>query len=233
MTIAIMQPYLFPYIGYWQLIHAVDIFVIYDNIEFTKKGWFNRNNILIHGENTLFTVPIKKDSDFLDVRDRRLSENSEKEIKKIILQIEHSYKKAPYFNEVFPMIKDIFNLKEKNLFSYIYHSVHEICKYLEIDTKIIISSTLDIDHELKAEEKVMAINKTLHADNYINAIGGLELYNKDRFSAEGINLNFLKPDLIEYKQFDNEFIPCLSIIDIMMFNSKDEIQKMLSRYVLI
>lgn len=233
MTIAIMQPYLFPYIGYWQLIHAVDIFVIYDNIEFTKKGWFNRNNILIHGENTLFTVPIKKDSDFLDVRDRRLSENSEKEIKKIISQIEHSYKKAPYFDEVFPMIKDIFNLKEKNLFSYIYHSVHEICKYLEIDTKIIISSTLDIDHELKAEEKVMAINKTLHADNYINAIGGLELYNRDKFSAEGINLNFLKPDLIEYKQFDNEFIPCLSIIDIMMFNSKDEIQKMLSRYVLI
>ncbi len=233
MTIAIMQPYLFPYIGYWQLIQAVDTFVVYDNIQFTKKGWFHRNNILLNGKKSLFTIPLKKDSDYLDVVDRMLSEDSDKQINKIIAQIENGYKKAPYFNDVFPLIKDIFGSAEKNLFYYIYNSIQLVAEYLEIDTKIILSSTLDIDHQLKSEEKVIAINKILHADRYINAIGGQELYDKDRFLAEGITLNFLNTEITEYKQFHNEFLSYLSIIDIMMFNSKDEIKEMLSRCVLI
>lgn len=233
MTIAIMQPYLFPYIGYWQLIHSVDTFVVYDNIQFTKKGWFHRNNILLNGKKTLFSIPLKKDSDYLDVVERMLSDNSEKQISKIIAQIENSYKKAPYFNDVFPLIKNIFGSKEKNLFNYIYHSIEQITKYLDIDTKIIISSTLDIDHRLKAEEKVIAINKALNADRYINAIGGQELYDKKKFAAEGITLNFIKTEIAEYKQFNNEFVPYLSIIDIMMFNSKDQIKNMLNKYELI
>ena len=233
MTIAIMQPYLFPYIGYWQLIQAVDTFVVYDNIQFSKKGWFHRNNILLNGKKILFSIPLKKDSDYLDVVDRMLSEDSDKQINKIIAQIENGYKKAPYFNDVFPLVKDIFNSSEKNLFYYIYNSMQLVTAYLGIDTKIILSSTLDIDHQLKAEEKVIAINKILHADRYINAIGGQELYDKDRFSAEGLTLNFLNTEIAEYKQFNNEFVPYLSIIDIMMFNSKDEIKVMLNRYALI
>ncbi len=233
MTIAIMQPYFFPYIGYWQLIQAVDTFVVYDNIQFTKKGWFHRNNILLNGKKSLFTIPIKNDHYSLAVRDRMLSDDSAKRIERIIVQIENRYMQAPYFNEVFPLIKDIFNFNEKNLFDYIYNSIQRVVGYLEIDTKIILSSTLDIDHQLKSVEKVIAINKILHADHYINAIGGQELYNKDSFFVEGITLNFLNTEIVEYKQFNNEFVPYLSIIDIMMFNSKDEIKEMLSRYVLI
>ena len=233
MTIAIMQPYLFPYFGYWQLIQTVDTFVVYDNIQFSKKGWFHRNNILLNGKKTLFSIPLKKDSDYLDVVDRMISEDSDKQINKIMAQIENGYKKAPYFNDVFPLIKDIFSAKEKNLFYYIYNSIQLVAEYLEIDTKIILSSTLDIDHQLKSEEKVIAINKILHADRYINAIGGQDLYNKDRFFIEGITLNFLNTEIVEYKQFNNEFVPYLSIIDIMMFNSKDDIKEMLSRNVLI
>ena len=146
MTIGIMQPYLFPYIGYWQLINIVDTFVIYDNIQFSKKGWFHRNNILLDGKKTLFSIPLKKDSDSLDVVDRFISDDADKEINKIIRQIEIAYKKAPYFKDVFPMIKEIFQNKEINLFKYIYNSVLQVCDYLEIDTKIIISSTIDIDH---------------------------------------------------------------------------------------
>lgn len=233
MTIAIMQPYLFPYMGYWQLIHSVDVFVVYDNIQFTKKGWFHRNNILLNGKKTLFSIPLKKDSDYLDVRDRELSENSQKQINKIIAQIENGYKKAPYFNEVFPLIKDIFSLQEKNLFSYIHHSILKITEYLDIDTKIIVSSSLDIDHQLKADEKVIAINKALGADHYVNAIGGQELYDKEKFISEGIVLNFIDIEIVEYKQLNNEFVPYLSIIDIMMFNSKDEIKEMLNKYAMI
>ncbi len=233
MTIAIMQPYLFPYIGYWQLIQAVDTFVVYDNIQFSKKGWFHRNNILLNGKKTLFSIPLKKDSDYLDVADRMLSEDSDKQINKIMGQIENGYKKAPYFNDVFPLIKDIFGSSEKNLFYYIYNSIQLVVEYLDIDTKIIHSSMLDIDHQLKAEEKVIAINKILHVDRYINVIAGQELYDKDKFLAEGITLNFLNTGITEYKQFDDEFVPYLSIIDIMMFNSKDEIKEMLDKYTLI
>lgn len=233
MTLAIMQPYLFPYIGYWQLINAVDTFVIYDNIQFSKKGWFHRNNILLNAKKTLFSIPLKKDSDTLDVVERYISSNADKEIDKIIRQIENAYKKAPYFNDVFPMIKEIFLNQEKNLFEYIYNSVKIICQYLEIETKIIVSSTIDIDHSLKAQDKVITMNKKLDAKKYINPIGGTELYDYEVFKKENIELSFLESEVPEYKQFENEFTPYLSIIDVMMFNSKEEIKKMLNRYELV
>lgn len=233
MTLAIMQPYLFPYIGYWQLINAVDTFVIYDNIQFSKKGWFHRNNILLNGKKTLFSIPLKKDSDSLDVIERFISDGADKEINKIIRQIENGYKKAPYFEDVFPMIKEIFQNNERNLFKYIYNSVLQVCDYLEINTKIIISSTIDINHGLKSQDKVIALNKVLNATRYINPIGGTELYEYEKFQNENIELAFLNSNVPEYNQFEKEFIPYLSIIDIMMFNSKDEIREMLKRYELV
>lgn len=231
-TSAIMQPYLFPYIGYWQLINAVDIFVIYDNIQFSKKGWFHRNNILLNNKKTLFSIPLKKDSDNLNVVERYISNSAEKEIRKIIRQIEAAYKKSPQFNQVFPFVKDIFLNDEKNLFKYIYNSVNKVCEFLGIETKIQVSSTINIDHSLKSQAKVLAINKALNATKYINPIGGKQLYDFKGFNKEGIELNFLESELPEYKQFQEEFIPYLSIIDIMMFNSKDVIRKMLDKYKL-
>lgn len=228
-----MQPYLFPYIGYWQLINVVDTFVIYDNIQFSKNGWFHRNNILLNNKKTLFSIPLKKDSDHLDVKDRFLSETAKKQIQKIITQIENSYKKAPYFKKVFPLVKEIFLYENNNLFEYIYNSVIKLTDFLEIDTKIIISSTINIDHSLKSQTKVLAINKALGAIKYINPIGGKILYDNATFQKENIELTFLKSEISEYKQFNDEFIPYLSIIDVLMFNSKDEIKKMLNRFELV
>ncbi len=232
MTIGIMQPYLFPYIGYWQLINIVDTFVIYDNIQFSKKGWFHRNNILLDGKKKLFSIPLKKDSDSLDVVERYISDGAEKEINKIIRQVENAYKKAPYFVDVFPLIKEIFQNAERNLFKYIYNSVIQICEYLEINTNIVISSTINIDHSLKSQDKVIALNKALNATKYINPIGGTELYDFEKFQNENIELFFLNSNVPEYNQFGKEFIPYLSIIDIMMFNSREEIKKMLIEYKL-
>ncbi|MDC1150362.1 WbqC family protein [Gammaproteobacteria bacterium] len=233
MNLAIMQPYLFPYIGYWQLIDAVDTFVIYDNIQFTKKGWFNRNNFLLDGKTKLFSVPIKKDSDQLNVVERYLSETAAKDINKIISQLENAYKKAPYFNDVFPLIVDVFKFNERNLFLYIYFSVKEICKYLDINTKIIVSSSIDIDHSLKGQEKVLAINNALNASRYINPVGGTSLYEYDVFNKANIELNFLKSSIVPYNQFGGDFISHLSIIDIMMFNNKEDIKKMLTKFQLL
>lgn len=228
MKVAIMQPYLFPYIGYFQLIQAVDLFVIYDNIEYTKKGWINRNRILVNGKDEYFSIPLKKDSDFLHVNQRLLAESYSKDKIKLLSKIKEAYKKAPQFEMVFPLIESILNSKETNLFEFIHHSLQTICTFLEIKTPIVISSTIAIDHRLKAQEKVIALSKSLSATQYINAIGGVDLYSKATFESNQLQLNFIQSNPINYQQFDNDFLPWLSIIDVMMFNSKEEINAFLS-----
>jgi hypothetical protein len=233
MKLAIMQPYFMPYIGYFQLINSVDRFVIYDNIQYTKKGWINRNRILVNGKDQLITLPIKKDSDYLNVVERELSESWEKDKNKMLNVIKSSYSKAPYFKESFDLISKCLNNPEDNLFRFIYDSIILINDYLEIKTPLVISSTIDTDHTLKSQDKVLAICKERNATQYINSIGGVELYNKEIFKQNNIELNFIKSNLIQYKQFNNEFIPWLSIIDVLMFNSKEEINKYLNEYTLI
>jgi hypothetical protein len=230
---AIMQPYFMPYLGYWQLISSVDEFVVYDNIEFTKKGWFNRNRILDGEHDRLFTVPIKKDSDYLNVVERRLSDDAEKENARTLRIIQATYKKAPHYADAYLLIERCFMYDDKNLFGYIHHAILEICKYLQIDTKLTISSTIPVDHGLKAAHKVIAICKALDTNMYINSIGGIELYEKDEFRASGLELAFLKPHLDAYPQFDRPFVPGLSIIDIMMFNDKENIRQMLDAHELV
>lgn len=225
MKIAIMQPYFFPYIGYFQLIAAVDLFVVYDNVQFSKKGWINRNRILVNGADSFVSLPLKKDSDFLNVVDRSLSDNWINERKKIVNRIVESYRKAPYFYDAFPLIEKAIMYEDVNLFRFILNSLELVNGYLEITTPIVISSTMSIDHSLKAKEKVVALCKEREAVTYINPIGGLELYNKEEFKREGIKLEFLMSNNILYQQFNNEFVPFLSIIDVLMFNSKEQIRK--------
>jgi hypothetical protein len=233
MKIGVMQPYIFPYIGYFQLINAVDKFIIYDNIKFTKKGWINRNRILMNGKEDYITLPIKKDSDFLNVDERFLADIFEDEKIKLLRKIKDAYKKAPYFTDTYALIESIITYQEKNLFRFIYNSLKELCNYLEIQTEFIISSTVDVDHELKAESKVIALCNAVGATSYINAIGGVELYSKDTFEFNNIELKFIKPESIVYSQFNNPFVPWLSIIDIMMFNSKATIKEFLNLYNLV
>jgi hypothetical protein len=229
MTIAIMQPYLFPYIGYWQLINAADTFVIYDDVNYINKGYINRNSILVNGKSQQFTLEL------IGVSQNKLINKIEvgNNVQKLLKTIEMSYKKAPYFNTIFPMIEDILNQKEKNLAKFIGNSLQKLSAYLEINTKFIYSSDIEKDNELKAQDKVLDICKKLGTINYINAIGGKELYNKKKFEEQDIQLDFLETKLVKYKQFKNEFVACLSIIDIMMFNHKDKVSKMLLQYKLI
>lgn len=232
-SLAIMQPYIFPYIGYFQLINSVDEFVIYDNIQYTKKGWINRNRILMNGKDSLITVTLKKDSDFLNIVDREISKDWVKERVKILNQIKSSYKKSPYFDEVFFLIERCLMNSNSNLFEFIYDSICDINEYFGIKTKMIKSSELQINHDLKSKDKVIEICKNQNADIYINAIGGMELYDKEDFKNNGIQLNFIKSNPIKYKQFENEFVPWLSIIDVMMFNSKEEISNYIKNYTLV
>jgi hypothetical protein len=231
--IAIMQPYFIPYIGYFQLINSVDEFVIYDNIKYTKKGWINRNRIFFNGVDRMITLPLKKDSDYLNVDQRELSQNWEvfrNDIKNII---NISYSKSPFYKQGKIILDEILKLESENLFLFIYESLKILNSYLEISTPIIVSSSIDIDHKLKSQDKVIAICKKLNASKYINAIGGTDLYSKEEFAKNSIELNFIKMKSFIYNQFDYNFIPYLSIIDVIMFNSLEDIKKQLNEYVLI
>ncbi len=228
MKLGIMQPYFMPYIGYFQLIEAVDVFVVYDNIQFTKKGWYHRNRILANGKDKMFSVPLKKDSDYLDVAHRELADSFDNESKKIIRKIQASYRNAPYYKEVMPLVEECFQRSSGNLFDFIYTSLTLLTQFLQIDTKIIISSAIDIDHTLKSQDKVLAICKSLNVNTYINAIGGQDLYEAEAFRNKGIELRFIKTKPFKYPQFGNEFVPWLSIIDVMMFNSLETIQTCIS-----
>jgi hypothetical protein len=231
--VAIMQPYFFPYLGYFQLLAAVDIFVIYDNIEYSKKGWINRNRILVNGRDEMFTLPLKKDSDYLNVDHRYLSDEFDKEREKLIRRVHGAYKKAPYFNEVFQLFQEVMKIPERNLFAFLFEALQQVRNYLEIQTQMIVSSTLNVDHTLKGENRVLAIASKLNADVYINAIGGRELYAYERFLQSKIHLKFIQMDQIHYPQFNNLFVPNLSILDVLMFNSKEQVRSYLSKYTLI
>jgi hypothetical protein len=234
MTIAVMQPYFFPYIGYFQLMNAVDEFVIYDNIEFTKKGWINRNRIGVHGKDEFITVPLKKDSDYLNVVDRRLAASWPAERVKLLNKVKESYRKSAQFQSCYPVVEEAIMFEENNLFSFVLNSLKMVATFLGIKTSLIISSQVPIDHSLKGEAKVLSICHSRRADTYINPIGGIGLYSRERFSANGIRLQFLKTNDIQYNQLQHEFIPFLSIIDIMMFNTKEKIAEYLnSGYQLI
>lgn len=224
MKIAIMQPYFLPYIGYFQLISSCDVFVIYDNIEYTKKGWINRNRIVLNGKEELISLPLKKDSDYLHVNQRFLAQTFEEDAKKWIRRVGESYKKAPHFNAVFPIFKEIMEFKNFNLFYFIENSLQHVLKYLEIDKKIMHSSTIAINASAKGENKVLEICKALKAKEYINAIGGKNLYSQANFKAAGIGLHFIQSHAFEYAHVVHPFIPWLSILDVMMYNSKEKLQ---------
>jgi hypothetical protein len=226
MKLAIMQPYFLPYIGYFQVIAAVDQFVVYDNIKYTKKGWINRNRLLSHGTDAVFSLPLKSDSDYLDVRDRELAAQFDR--KKLLNQIEAAYRRAPEFESTFELVTRIVRYEDANLFRFILNSIVEICAYLEIGTEIRVSSTVNIDHDTKSQSKVIALCEALGATTYINASGGVDLYSKSDFEERGIELNFLQSSPVEYQQFGAPFVPWLSIVDVLMFNPIETVRNMIS-----
>ena len=223
--IAIMQPYFFPYLGYFQLINEVHRFVVYDNLKYTKKGWINRNRILVDGKANIFSLPLKKDSNLLFINQRQLAKEYSRE--KLLGKIYGNYSRAPFFNETFEIIRKIVECPNNNLFLYVLNSIQELCGYLMLPTNIQISSDLPIDHSLKGKEKVIAICKSLNSNFYVNPISGKILYDKQSFVDQNIDLKFLSMNQIVYEQFDNRFVPSLSIIDTLMFNSKETVKELI------
>lgn len=222
MKLGIMQPYFLPYIGYFQLLASVDLFVVYDNIKYTKKGWINRNRMLLNGADAMFSLPLKKGSDSWDVVARELAADFDRT--KLLNQFKGAYNRAPHFELTYPVLEQIVRHEDANLFRYIHNSIVRLSEHLGIKTEIRISSEIAIDHELKGQDKVLAFCEAAGADTYINTIGGVELYAKNDFRIQGIDLRFIKSRPFEYAQYGESFVPWLSIVDVLMFNPLDAVR---------
>lgn len=234
MKVGIMQPYFFPYLGYWQLMNAVDRYVVYDDVNFINRGRVNRNAILMNGAAHNINLILCGASQNSHINQIEVNADLKTQ-NKLLRTLEMCYSKAPYYVQVAPLISSIIRQRETNLAKYLYQSFQIVGQYLGINTELIMSSELEKDCSLKLEKKIIAICKLLGADEYYNSVNGIPLYepHRDEFAQAGIKLCFPKMREVSYPQFKNEFVPNLSIIDVMMFNSQDECRRLLTEYDII
>lgn len=222
-NIAVIQPYLFPYVGYFQLISAVDQFIFYDDVNYINRGWINRNKILIHNEAKYFTIPCKSASQNKLINEVKHALD-DKNKRKLLRKIEFSYRKAPYFKPVFALIQHVLDYKSEYIADLAIQSIKGTTSYLGLKCFFKKSSSHYNNSGLGAADRLIDICKCEGFNNYINPAGGKSLYDKNYFKKKGINLLFLESERIKYEQFENSFIPWLSIIDVMMFNSPDKVK---------
>jgi hypothetical protein len=235
MKIAIMQPYFFPYIGQFQLINAVDKFILCDDVQYIRHGWINRNRVLKQNEgNYYITVPLVKHSSTAAIKEIKAVDGYEWK-DRILKQIEHYRKRAAFYPQVRQLLLDCFQSTETNITRINGTCMKKVCDYIGIDFTINISSDMGLDYSgiKETQDWAITICQQVGAAEYINPPGGTELYSKNSFQQGGIKLNFLKTHFREYDQYRTPFEPGLSIIDVMMFNSPEEIKSMLTDYQLV
>ena len=234
MKLAIMQPYFMPYIGYFQLIKLVDKFIFYDDVTFIKQGWINRNQILINNQAKMFSIPLTNTSSHVLIKDTLISSAVYEKWKKNFLNsIFFSYKKAKKFPVIYALIEKILEGNPKNISELAIKSVVEVAQYLNLNTKFEICSQFYSNVDLSGQNRVLDICKNEKAQTYINPVGGMELYSKDIFLEYDIELLFIQAEKSVYKQFSDEFVPFLSMIDILMFNDINDIHQQLDHFILL
>lgn len=228
MNLAVMQPYLFPYVGYFQLIYASDLFLIYDDVSFIKQGYINRNTILTNSGPARFTVPVPGASSNKLITSLEFS----RDIGKVLKTIEQSYSKKTYFDDVFPIIKGILEYEDRDIANICQKSYLDILKYIGVERKFKKTSDIQYDRSQSAKEKLFEFCHMYNADTYINTPGGRDLYKAIDFKEHNIELKFIQSEAKTYGQGEKEFIPNLSIIDILMNCSIVEIRDLLACFSL-
>jgi hypothetical protein len=232
MIVTIMQPYLFPYIGYFQLLECSDIFVVGDDMQYIKGGWINRNRILVNQEPSWLTFPVQGNSADLPINQRYYVEDQNVR-SKILRRIECAYRKAPYFKDIYPVIADVMSFGSNNVSEFNTNVIRRLKELLKIQCRILLSSELEKNNSLKCQDRVIETNRCVGSSHYINPIGGMPLYKERDFLKLGIELSFLRSDTIQYHQFAGPFVSSLSIIDVLMFCPLDEIRRLLKQYQLL
>lgn len=230
--VGVMQPYFVPYIGYWQLMNAVDVYVVFDDVNYINRGWINRNRILVNGEPQYINLLLSGASQNKLINEIALADNVAN-IKKIFRTLEFNYKKAPYYREVCELLEKILGNQQKNLALFLYDQIKWLAEYMKMDTRFVLSSSIEKDNSFRGQDKILDICRCLNGTEYYNAIGGLNLYSKEKFEKNGIQLWFLETNTIQYSQGGNSFVGGLSILDVLMYNSREQVRQLLTQYRLI
>lgn len=231
MKIAIMQPYFFPYIGYFSLIMQSDSFIIFDTPQFMRKGWIERNRIgKLTGGSVYIKVPLNKADLSANIKDMTIDDSSDWR-KKIVSQLEIYKKRAPFYNKVVELVTDVLKTDSKSIVTLNKVALEKVCEYLGLEKtfKVFSEMNLDIEEPKAPDEWALNICKALGVNSYINAAGGESFFNVNKYKKNNIDLFFVNQPLEEYKQFNDVFEPGLSIVDVMMFNSPEKIIAMLSK----
>jgi len=235
--VAIKQPYFMPYIGFWQEVNAVDTYIFFDDVNFITRGWINRNNILVGGQRHLFTLALEGASQNKHINDITICDD----FVKLRKTIEMAYRKAPHFEETHTLLNKIFDYENRNLARFVGNSIERVSEHLGFNTRFAYSSELVKDETLKRQDKIIDIRERLGATAYYDSMGATELYSKTTFREHGIDLSFVETPRISYPQFKhfdsaqhkNDFVPFLSIIDTLMFLSKEEVMALCNQIKLV
>ncbi len=231
-TVAMMQPYLFPYLGYFQLIATSDAFVLGDNLQYVRGSWINRNRILVGGQPHLFTLPLKRGERTAPINQRWLCDDFDAEATALLKMLSRSYARAPHREQVLALVEGILKYPQHNLARFAEHSIIQLCRYLQIDTPLYRLSEMGIPEPVDKQERIIRLTRALGGKRYINPIGGTQLYCPAAFHAQGLELRFLRMDALTYPQLKHPFVPSLSIIDVLMFNAREQAQQLLERFSL-
>jgi hypothetical protein len=227
--LAIMQPYLFPYIGYFQLVGSVDRFVFFDDVNFIKRGWINRNRLLFSGSVGYFTIPLVAASQNHRICDIQVCMEGGWQ-KKLSTSIRESYSKAPYFHTVYELVENVIFSGELSIANMAKHSVLSVAEYLDLNTQFVSTSSSYGNEGLTGPARILDICRSEDAGAYYNLPGGRPLYDRGEFSARQIELKFVEPLLCEYRQYGALFQPWLSVLDVLMFNDKSSVIRMLNQH---
>lgn len=228
MTVAVMQPYLFPYLGYYQLVYSAHQFVIYDEVNYIKRGYINRNNILVNNKSQRFTVPVLSAS-----QNKKITElNFSSDVSKVLRTMSLAYAKAPYFKEVYPLIESTLQHENRSITAVCKKGLCAVFDYLDIKKNIVTSSELDYERSLSPAQRLVDITRGFDSQHYINSVGGKALYTKQDFKEQGVKLSFLETNQVEYAQPTECFLANLSIIDVLMWCKKSEVRQLLAEYQL-
>lgn len=232
-SIAIMQPYFFPYLGYFQLLYAVDEFIFLDDVKFIKRGWINRNKFLTNmGEVKYITIPVKSETTDKDVLEVKTVLGEGKQIE-LLNKMSEWYSKAPYFDHVFPIFEQAVLHESEFLCDLSMLSIQKTAEYLGLVKSFDRSSRIQNSKNFRRANRIIQISREKNVKNYINAPSGKEIYDIDYFKERGIQLKFLVPGQVKYCRFGQQFSDSLSILDIMMFNSPETIRnKIIPKYAL-
>jgi len=225
--LAIMQPYLLPYIGYFQLMRAVDVFVIYDDVQFMKGGWIERNRMLVNGAPHWFGLTLEKASHKLDINQRFFAADIDSQKKALLYKVHCAYAKAPHYSATMALLEEILAGDERNVAAMLARQLRILCRHLGIETELHLSSEMVKNIALTGEARVIDMAQRLGADHYINAAGGQALYSRENFARHGIRLSFLQSRPVVYRQYGHDFVPWLSILDVLMFNSVEQTREFL------